>query len=121
MVDPQTPATPETLAAAAQAAQSERYDLVLYVAGLTARSQEAIQNVNRICREHLEGRYSLQVVDIYQQPELAEAANILAAPTLLKQLPLPLRRIIGNLVEVDKVLVGLGLNAVTDNGRPTQP
>lgn len=121
MVDPQTPATPEALAAAAQAAQSERYDLVLYVAGLTARSQEAIQNVNRICREHLEGRYSLQVVDIYQQPELAEAANILAAPTLLKQLPLPLRRIIGNLVEVDKVLVGLGLNPVTDNGGPTQP
>jgi circadian clock protein KaiB len=112
---------PETLEATAQQAQSQHYVLVLYVAGMTVNSQEAIQNVTRICREKLAGRYSLQIIDIYQQPELAEDANIVAAPTLLKALPHPLRRIIGNLAQTDKVLVGLGLTTVADDGGPSEP
>lgn len=121
MADSKTPSITEVLEAAVTETQSEHYVLVLYVAGLTARSQEAIHNVNKICHEKLEGLYSLQVIDIYQQPELAVEANIVAAPTLLKKLPLPLRRIIGNLVDEDRVLVGLGLKPVVDDAGPAKP
>lgn len=121
MADSKAPSATEALKAAAREVESQQYVLVLYVAGLTPHSQEAIHNVNQICRENLEGRYSLQIIDIYQQPELAEAANIVAAPTLLKQLPLPLRRIIGNLVDEDRGLVGLGLKPVVDDAGPAKP
>ena len=88
---------------------TERYVLRLYIAGLTPRSTQAIQNIRRICEEHLEGRYDLQVVDIYQQPVLAEGEQIIAAPTLIKKLPLPLRRFIGDMSRTEKILLGLDL------------
>jgi len=87
----------------------EHYVLRLYVTGMTARSGRAIRNVRAICDEHLEGRYDLEVVDLYQQPVLAKEEQVIAAPTLVKRLPLPLRRIIGDMSARDSVLLGLGL------------
>jgi circadian clock protein KaiB len=120
MSEDRVPATLASLEAAVKAAASQHYVLVLYVSGITVHSQEAIENAQRICRESLAGRYSLQIVDINQQPELAEEADIVVAPTLLKKLPPPLRRIIGNLVDRNKVLAGLGLTAVAEHAGPTQ-
>ena len=87
----------------------ENYLLRLYVAGMTPRSQEAIRNITTLCQKRLTGRYDLQVIDIYQQPSLASSQQIIAAPTLIKELPLPLRKLIGKLAEEEKVLVGLDL------------
>lgn len=103
----------QALESAAQDAKRQRYILRLYVAGLTPRSQEAIRSVTALCEEHLAGRYDLQVVDIYQQPVLAKGEQIIAAPTLIKKLPLPLRRLIGNMADKEKVLVGLDLRPKT--------
>ncbi len=83
--------------------------LQLYVAGTTPNSQRAIANIKKICEEHLQGCYTLEVIDIYQQPQLAEGEQIIAVPTLIKKLPLPLRRIIGDLSDTERVLVGLNL------------
>ncbi|WP_020504650.1 circadian clock KaiB family protein [Lamprocystis purpurea] len=85
----------------------QTYLLRLYVTGATAKSARAIANIKTICEEHLEGRYVLEVVDLYQQPELAQGQQIIAAPTLIKELPLPLRRIIGDMSSSERVLVGL--------------
>jgi circadian clock protein KaiB len=87
----------------------ERYVLRLYVSGMTARSSEAIRTLKSLCTKHLQGRYELEVIDIYQHPEAARDEQIIAAPTLVKRLPLPLRRLIGNLSDVERVLVGLDL------------
>ena len=87
----------------------DRYLLRLYVAGLTPRSAAAIQNVRQICEQNLKGRYDLEVVDLYDHPSLARGEQIIAAPTLIKQLPHPLRRLIGDMADTDKVLVGLDL------------
>ena len=87
----------------------ERYLLRLYVTGLTPKSVHAIANLKRICTEHLEGHYLLEVIDLYQQPERAREAQIIAAPTLVKELPAPLRRIIGDLADRERVLVALDL------------
>lgn len=89
--------------------EQARYVLRLYVAGLTPRSSAAIQAVKQVCDEHLEGRYDLEVIDIYEQPTLAKGEQIIAAPTLIKQLPLPLRRLIGDMADTQKILVGLDL------------
>lgn len=86
-----------------------KYSLVLYVAGMTPRSTVALNNVKRICDEHLAGSYDLVVIDIYQQPKLAKGEQIVAAPTLIKKLPLPLRRIIGDMSDTDRFLVGIDL------------
>ena len=86
-----------------------RYVLRLYVAGLTSRSVEAIASVKATCEEHLVDRYELEVVNIYDEPTLARGDHILAAPTLIKKLPLPLRRVIGNMADTGKLLVGLDL------------
>jgi circadian clock protein KaiB len=86
-----------------------RYVLRLYVTGLTPRSLRAITNIKEICEEHLKGRYDLQVIDIYQQPVLARGEQIIAVPTLIKKLPPPLRRIIGDLSDRERVLIGLDL------------
>jgi circadian clock protein KaiB len=86
-----------------------RYVLRLYVTGMTARATRAIETVRSVCDEHLEGRYDLEVVDVYQQPVLARDEQIVAAPTLIKKLPLPLRRIIGDMSRRDRVLLGLDL------------
>jgi circadian clock protein KaiB len=87
----------------------ERYVLRLYVAGMTPRSLRAITNVRKICEEELAGRCDLEVIDVYQQPTLAKGEQIIAAPTLLKKLPLPLRRFIGDMADKEQILVGLDL------------
>lgn len=86
-----------------------KYLLRLYVTGMTPQSVQAISNVKKVCEEHLLGRYDLEVIDIYQNPVLARGEQIIAAPTLIRKLPLPLRRIIGNMSNVERVLVGLDL------------
>jgi circadian clock protein KaiB len=95
--------------AALEKRAQEKYILRLYVAGLTPNSLRAIDNIKKICEEHLQGRYELQVIDLYQQPVLAQGEQIIAAPTLIKKLPLPLRKVIGDMTNVDRVLVGLDL------------
>jgi circadian clock protein KaiB len=109
MTKKQTLSDKETLAAAARAAETQKYVLRLYVAGITPRSQEAIRTVTAICEEHLAGRYDLEVIDLYQQPTLAKGEQIIAAPTLIKKLPEPLRRFIGSMADKEKILVGLDL------------
>lgn len=86
------------------------YVLRLFITGTTSRSSRAIANLRRVCEERLHGEYDLEVVDIYQHPAAAQEHQILAAPTLVKMLPLPLRRIIGDLANEERVLVGLGLS-----------
>jgi len=92
---------------------AEPYLLRLYVTGTTPQSVRAIANVKKICEEYLKGRYELDVVDLYQQPQLAQGEQIIAAPTLIKRLPLPLRRIIGDMSKSERVLVGLDLQKKT--------
>jgi circadian clock protein KaiB len=89
--------------------KKEKYVLRLYVTGMTPRSTQAISNIKKICDEHLNGRYDLQVIDIYQQPTLAKGEQIIAAPTLIKKLPLPIRRFIGDMSNKEKMLLGLDL------------
>ena len=104
----------EALETATRTAKEQKYVLRLYVAGITPRSQEAIRTVTAICEEHLADRYDLEVVDLYQQPTLAKGEQIIAAPTLIKKLPAPLRRFIGSMADKEKILVGLDL-------RPKEP
>ena len=87
----------------------QKYILRLYVAGITSKSKQAIENITRICEENLKGRYDLQIIDIYQRPTLAAQEQIIAAPTLIRKLPLPLRKFIGNMARKEKILVGLDL------------
>jgi circadian clock protein KaiB len=89
--------------------KKEMYLLRLYVAGQTPNSIRAIDNIKRICEEYLEGRYDLEVVDIYQQPVLAKGDQIIAVPTLMRKLPLPLRKFIGDMSTIERILVGLDL------------
>lgn len=105
----QSESTKRALELAAQKAKEQPYVLRLYVAGITPRSEQAIRTVTAICEEHLAGRYELEVIDIYQQPTLAKGEQIIAAPTLIKKLPAPLRRFIGNMANKEKILVGLDL------------
>jgi circadian clock protein KaiB len=87
------------------------YVLRLFVTGMTTRSSRAVNNLRIICDEYLEGRYELEVIDIYQQPALTKGEQIVAAPTLIKKFPLPMRRIIGDMSNRDGVLLGLDLVA----------
>jgi circadian clock protein KaiB len=103
----------EALEKAAAGRDSEAYVLRLYVTGFTPRSTLAIANVRKICDEHLADRYELEVIDLYQQPGLAKEEQIVAAPTLIKTLPLPLRRIIGDMSNTEKVLTGMDLKPRT--------
>jgi circadian clock protein KaiB len=89
-----------------------KYILRLYIAGMTPNSQRAVENMKKICEEYLQNRYELEIIDIYQQPSLAEGEQIIAAPTLIKQLPLPLRRLIGDMSNTEKVLLGLDLKKI---------
>ena len=86
-----------------------RFVLKLYVSGLNPRSQQAIDNLQALCAQHLAGRYHLEIIDIYQQPALAKSAQIVAVPTLVKKLPQPLRRVIGDLSDPGRVLLALGV------------
>jgi circadian clock protein KaiB len=81
----------------------------LFVTGMTTRSSRAVNNLRTICDEYLQGRYELEVIDIYQQPALTKGEQIVAAPTLIKKFPLPMRRIIGDMSNRDGVLLGLDL------------
>ena len=94
---------------ASGAPPEERYLLRLYVTGMTSRSARAVRNLQSICDEYLEGRYDLEVIDIYQQPVLTRGEQIIAAPTLVKKLPLPMRRIIGDMSNRERVLLGLDI------------
>ncbi len=87
----------------------DKYILRLYITGTTSRSVLAISNLKKICEEYLEGKYELKVIDLYKNPLLAKEEQIIAAPTLIKKLPLPLRRIIGDMSNEEKVLLGLDL------------
>jgi circadian clock protein KaiB len=100
-------------ALAKQSKDDEHYVLRLYVTGMTPRSMEALATIKALCEEHLQGRYSLEVIDIYQNPSLAKDEQIIAVPTLIKALPQPLRRFVGNLSEQERVLLGLDLRLKT--------
>ncbi len=102
----------EDLERAIQNSNQTHYVLRLFVTGITPRSTIAIQNIKKICEENLKGRYDLEVVDIYQEPDQIRDEQVLAAPTLIKKLPLPLRRIIGNMSDKDRILVGLDLKKI---------
>jgi circadian clock protein KaiB len=91
---------------------NDKYILRLYITGTTSRSALALTNLKKICEEYLEGRYELEVIDLYRMPGLAKDEQIIAAPTLIKKLPLPFRRIIGDMSDVEKVLMGLDLRKV---------
>jgi len=89
-----------------------RYDLRLYVAGQTPRSLQALTNLNKICEDHLAGKYRLQIIDLLKKPQLAAGDQILAIPTLVRTIPKPARKIIGDLSNTERVLVGLDVRPV---------
>ena len=88
---------------------AEKYILRLYITGMTPRSRAAVENVKKVLEENLAGNYELEVIDVYQQPTLAKGEQIIAAPTLIKKLPLPIRRLIGDMSQTDRVLLGLDI------------
>ena len=90
-------------------AGDEKYVLRLYITGMTPKSTRAIQNIKKICEENLNCRYELEVIDIYQQPIFAKDEQIIATPTLIKKLPLPLRKLIGDMSDKERILLGLDL------------
>lgn len=96
-----------------RADEQASYVLRLYVTGMTPRSQQAIENIRQLCQEHLAGRYELEIVDIYQQPTLAKDEQVIAAPTLIKKLPLPLRKLLGDLSDPARVMLALGIRTGT--------
>ena len=93
----------------------KKYQLRLYVAGQTPKSLRAFENLKRICEEHLAGRYNLEVIDLIKQPKLAKDDQILAIPTVVRKLPPPLRKLIGDLSNTERVLVGLQLKSKTED------
>ncbi len=107
------------IALALRAGADEHYSIRLFVTGSTTRSLRAVQNIRAICEAELPGRYDLEVVDIYQHPEFASSEQIVVTPTLVKSLPLPIRRIIGDLSDKGRVLVGLDL--VSSKPAPGKP
>jgi circadian clock protein KaiB len=92
-----------------------KYELRLYVAGKTLKSQTALANLNKYCEEYLEGEYKIEVIDLLVQPQLAEGDQIFAIPTLVRKVPEPIRKIIGDLSNEEKVLVGLNIRPVNLN------
>lgn len=95
--------------AALERSKSELYVLRLYVSGVSPKSIRAITNVKKMCEEHLVGRYELEVIDVYKRPTLAVGEQIVAVPTLIKKLPIPLQRLIGDMSNVTQVLLGIDL------------
>jgi circadian clock protein KaiB len=97
------------LAKAAKTRAKQNYVLRLYVAGITPKSEGAIRSVKEVCDQRLKGRYDLEIIDIYQQVDALRQDQIVVAPTLIRKLPLPLRRLIGDMADRDKILLGLDL------------
>ena len=97
-------------------ASAKFFDLRLYVAGKSARSLVAIANLKRICEEHLEGRYRIEVIDLVKRPQLARGDQILALPTLVRRLPEPIRKLVGDLSNTDQTLVGLDIRPRSPRG-----
>lgn len=106
---------------AAERLEAERYVLRLYIAGTTAASSRSVESLRALCETHLSGRYELSVIDVFQQPVLAKDEQIIAVPTLIKKLPVPLRRIVGDLSNEQRVLVGLDLKPRTDVATRKRP
>ena len=100
---------PKSLESMDGSADPNVWDLRLYVAGKTARSVAALENLTRLCEEHLHGRYRIEVVDLLVNPKLAEGDQIVAIPTLVRKLPPPIRKVIGDLSNTDRALIGLQL------------
>ena len=96
---------------ALQETDKGNYILRLYVSGMTPNSMKAIENMRKICQEHMEGRYQLEIIDIYQQPIFAKEGQIVAAPTLVKELPPPLRKFIGDMSQTERILLGLDVRS----------
>ena len=96
---------------ALERAEKDRYVLHLYIAGMNPKSLAAVESIRRICDEHLPGRCQLDVIDIYQQPIFAANGQIVAAPTLVKELPPPLKKLVGSMADTDRVLLGLDLKS----------
>jgi circadian clock protein KaiB len=105
------PAQPKVTRTGRNAAAARLYILKLYVAGQSPKSVSAIANLKKLCEANLQGRYVLDVIDLYQQPQLAQGEQIIAVPTLIRKLPSPLRRIIGDMSNTERVLVGLDLRS----------
>jgi circadian clock protein KaiB len=101
----------------ARGSHVSRYLLKLYVTGTSPRAETAIRNLRRICDEELAGQYDLEIIDVLENPDFAERDRVLATPTLIKQLPPPLRRVIGDLSDKDKVLFGLAVRQQDDTGQ----
>ena len=95
--------------------ETQRWELRLYIAGQTPKSVTAFANLKRLCEEHLAGRYKIEVIDLMQQPQLAAGDQIVAIPTLVRRLPEPLRRIVGDLSNTERTLVGLQLRPANRN------
>ena len=106
-----TAKSPSPRKAAAEPAPEQVWDLRLYVAGQTPKSLTAFANLKRLCNEHLAGQYRIEVIDLTQNPQLAAGDQILALPTLVRKLPTPIRKIIGDLSNTERVLIGLDIRA----------
>src|SRR3954447_27047907 len=100
-----------------QSSSDERWNLRLYVAGETPKCVQAFEHLKRICEEHLQGRYTIEVIDLLKNPTLASGDQIIAIPTLVRQLPPPVKKIIGDLTNTERVLVGLNLVPVAQEKR----
>ncbi len=105
---------------ARKAEKSVEWDLRLYIAGQTPRAVKALENLEQICREHLSGRYRIVVVDLLNSPQLARGDQIVAVPTVVRKLPAPIRKVIGDLSNTERVLVGLDLRAVKGSNGPSR-
>ena len=113
---------PETWASRAKAPGREKYVFYLFVTGSTPRSARAIKNLSALCEKHLKGNYELKVIDLYQEPDQAVGEGIVAAPTLIKKFPLPLRKFIGDLSNTEQLLIGLEIsNKANEDGTDASP
>jgi len=111
--DGHKPSATESMEKALAKQGTEKYVLKLYITGMTPRSQEALRNIKKILNDNFADNYELEVIDIYQQPTLAKDDQIIAVPTLIKKLPAPLRRLIGDLSQEDRIILGLDLKPKT--------
>jgi len=99
-------------------AKEEKFELRLYIAGQTPKSVTALKNITKYCKEHLDGKYTIEVIDLLKNPQLAEGDQIFAIPTLVRKVPVPIRKIIGDLSNEEKVLVGLNIRKVNVEAQP---